>query len=100
MRSKSRLCPIPIIAKVSQISSGWTHDCGFSRLVDPHPKPQFQHQQPPQSCVMACPCAYMLVQQLLDVVLAEYAATGRGFAQEHIVSHLLELGAKPVIDRA
>ena len=55
-------------------SSSGTEDPGFGGRIEPHAKPQFEHQERPEPWVMISGRAAMFVEQAAEVVRPEKAA--------------------------
>src|SRR5215467_11109614 len=74
-------------------------DVELGRYIDPHPEPQFQHQERPEAHVMLVGARAVLVEQPGYVIGAEQAALPRQSREQRVVSELLELVAEPLVDR-
>src|SRR5438874_5594594 len=70
----------------------------FGRRVDPHLKPQLQHQECPQSRMMILCERAVLLEQAADIGRAEKASFSRALRQQHFVGEFLEFATEPVID--
>lgn len=72
---------------------------GLHRRVDPHLKPQFEHQQCPEPGVMIPGKSGMFIEQEADVLSAEQAALLRAPREQRIIGQLFEVAAKPPVNR-
>src|SRR3984893_6650972 len=79
-------------------STGRLKGTRFGRRVDPHLKPQLQHQECPQSGMMISCERAVFPEQVAHIVRAEKASFSRALRQQRFVSEFLELAAEPVID--
>src|ERR1700747_1854169 len=70
----------------------------FARRVDPHLKPQLQHQERPKSRMMILHERTVLIEQLADIDRVEKASFSRALRKQRFVGEFLEFSAEPVID--
>src|SRR5580693_2977803 len=77
---------------------GRMKDTRLGRRIDPHLKPQLQHQECPQSRMMISRERAVLFEQLADIGRAEKVSFSRALRQQRFVGEFLELVAEPVID--
>src|SRR5438445_8580901 len=76
-----------------------SRDFARAGRVDEHPVPELQHQETPEPEMVERAPFGVLIDQATDHLWAEVAAPSGVLTQEHVVRHVLQLVAEPVVDR-